>query len=250
MSSFPSALLGAPIAHRGLHDVGDGRAENSTSAIKAGIARGYCLEIDVQLTADDQAVVFHDYGLGRLTGETGPVRDRSAAELAQIHLTGGSDPVPRLPEVLDLVAGQVPLLVEIKAHDRTEGGKPGPLEASVARALASYDGPVAVMSYNPDSIAEMQHLLPGVARGLVTGGTWAVSPERMAELAEIPDFDRIGASFISHDIKELDSPRVAELKASGAHVLCWTVRSAEDEANARQIAENITFEGYLPPVPS
>ena len=111
---LPDAFLGAPLAHRALHDVAAGRPENSREAIEAACAAGYGIEIDLQLSRDGQAMVFHDYDLKRLTGQPGPIRQRDAAELQAITLSGGATGIPTFAEVLDLVAGRVPLLIEIK----------------------------------------------------------------------------------------------------------------------------------------
>ena len=247
---LPSAFLTHPLAHRGLHDQSDGRPENSAAAVQAAIEKGYGIEIDVQLTADGQAVVFHDYALDRLTQARGPVRRRTLKEMGTIRLIGGTEGPPSLGEVLGQVAGRVPLLVEIKDQDGALGENVGPLESAVADAVAGYQGPLAVMSFNPHSVAALQTLAPEVPRGLVTCAflpdEWPVPGDRLEALADIPDFARVGASFISHDVNDLHRPRVARLKAEGAAVLTWTVRSREAEALARQVAENITFEGYLP----
>ena len=253
--ALPEAFLRVPLAHRALHDVGQGRAENSPAAIRAAIKAGYGIEIDLQQSADGAAMVFHDYDLGRLTGETGAVRCRPANELRDIALiSGGGDRVPDLPDVLSLVGGQVPLLIELKDQDGAMGPDVGPLEAAVAAALAGYGGPVAVMSFNPHSVAELARVLPGVARGLTTSDyrpdDWPLSAERCAELREIPDYDRVGASFISHEVRDLTRPRVQALRAAGVPVLCWTVRSPKVEAEARRWADNITFEGYGAAIPS
>ena len=251
---LPDPFLHLPIAHRGLHDVNAGRAENSRAAIRAAIEAGYGIEIDVQLTRDNKAAVFHDYALERLTSEMGPVARRTLAELGTVQLRGGGEGVPGLQEVLEIVAGQAPLLIEIKDPDGALGPDVGPLEMAVSHALEGYGGPVAVMSFNPHSVAALQTLLPDVPRGLVTcafkAEDWPVPGPRRMELADIPDYARVGASFISHDAGDLDAPRVADLKGKGANILCWTIRSPEAEAHARRIAENVTFEGYLPPVPS
>lgn len=246
---LPAAFLAAPIAHRAYHDRSSGRPENSRAAIRAAIEAGYGIEIDLQLTSDGQAVVFHDYHLSRLTGAEGAVRQRTAAELAQIALTGGDgEGIPSFTEVLALVAGRVPLLVELKDQDGAMGPGIGPLEAAAAGALERYDGPVAVMSFNPHSVAEMARLAPDLPRGLTTSSydpdDWNLSPETCDRLREIPDFDRVGASFISHEARDLARPRVAELKAKGVPVLCWTIRSPKAEAEARAVADNVTFEGY------
>ena len=247
---LPTEFLTRPIAHRALHDASDGRPENSRAAVNAALEHGYGIEIDVQLTSDGQAAVFHDYALERLAGREGIVREPSMPELASIALKGSNETIPDLAEVLDLVAGRVPLLIEIKDPDETFGPDVGSLEGAVARTLAEYDGPAAVMSFNPHSVAAMQTLAPGVPRGLVTCAfretEWPVPRARRAELAGISDYERAGASFISHDIRDLECARVLELRQSGASILCWTVRSAEEERRARAIAANVTFEGYLP----
>ncbi|QYK42349.1 MAG: phosphodiesterase [Paracoccaceae bacterium] len=253
--ALPPAFLRLPVAHRALHDRAAGRIENSAAAIAAAVAAGYAIEIDLQLSSDGQAMVFHDDDLDRLTSETGPVAARSAAELAAIPLKDGQDSIPTLPEVLDMVAGRVPLLIEIKDQSGAMSATDGRLEAATARALADYSGPVAVMSFNPHSILRMRDLAPGIARGLTTSAfdpdAWSPLPaDTCARLREIPDYDATGASFISHEWADLSRPRVAALKAQGAAILCWTIRGAEAEGIARRIAQNITFEGYPAPIPA
>lgn len=241
-------FLRLPLAHRALHDVTDGRPENSRAAIRAAIDAGYGIEIDVQLSADAQAMVFHDYALDRLTGDKGPVALRSAQELAAIPLTGGAEGIPDLDEVLHLVAGQVPLLIELKDQDGAMGTNIGKLEQATATALRGYDGPVGVMSFNPNSVGIMADLLPDVARGIVTSAyrfdEWPLSQITCDHLRAIPDFERTRSSFISHEVDDVTRPRVLELKARGADILCWTVKSADQEAEARKVVDNITFEGY------
>ncbi len=246
---LPEIYLRRPFAHRGLHDVGDGCPENSLAAAQAAIEHGYGIELDVQLTADAEAVVFHDYKLDRLTSARGAVRQKSAAELAGIQLTGGDEGIPSLTEFLDLVAGQVPILLEIKDQDGALGKDVGPLERAVAAALKDYQGDVAVMSFNPHSVAAMKDLAPTCPRGLVTGAfpraKWAASKATLKRLREIPDYQRTGSVFISHQARDLNRPRVAELKQGGASIICWTIRSAKEERAARRVADNVTFEGYL-----
>ncbi|MEL6882896.1 MAG: glycerophosphodiester phosphodiesterase family protein [Pseudomonadota bacterium] len=243
------AFLRAPLAHRALHDVTDGRPENSRAAIRAAIAHGYGIEIDLQLSADNAAMVFHDYGLDRLADGTGPVRLVPAATLGGTPLRGGDEGIPTLPEILALVAGQVPLLIEIKDQDGGMGDAVGPLEQATADALRGYAGPVALMSFNPHSVARLADLCPDIPRGLTTSSydpaDWPLSAATCDRLRDIPDYDRVRASFISHEVADLDRPRVAALKSQGADILCWTVKSPEQEAQARKVAQNITFEGFL-----
>lgn len=248
-------FLTAPIAHRALHDVKQGRPENSRAAIQAAIDAVYGIEIDLQLSADNVAMVFHDYQLDRLAEAKGAVRQRTAQELGAIGLKGGNEGIPTLEEVLSLVKGQVPLLIEFKDQDGQMGDHLGPLEESAAQALTGYNGPLGLMSFNPNSVARMAALCPDIPRGLVTAGFdpkgWApLAPDVCDHLRDIPDYQRVGASFISHEVADLARPRVAELKAQGADILCWTVTSPAMEAQAREIAGNITFEQYLAPHPA
>lgn len=250
-----TSFLTLPLAHRGLHDITDGRPENSRAAINAAIASGYGIEIDLQLSSDGQAMVFHDYALNRLTAETGPVRGRTTNELGSIPLKGARETIPTLSEILTLVAGQVPLLIELKDQDGSLGEGVGALEQATAKALRTYAGPVAVMSFNPHSMAAMAEYAPDVPRGLVTDGysaeDWPLLPEPVrAQLRQILDYDRVQACFISHGVNDLEQDRVGELKQQGVPILCWTVRSSEQETKARKVADNITFEGYLPDLPA
>ncbi len=246
------AFLTVPLAHRALHDVTDGRPENSRAGIRAAIDHGYGLEIDLQLSADDHAMVFHDYGLERLAHATGPIRVKTAQELGQTLLRGSDEGIPDLAEVLDLVAGRVPLLIELKDQDGAMGPDVGPLEEATAAALQAYSGPVGVMSFNPHSVFRLADLLPDIPRGLVTSAyvaeDWPLNATIRTRLRDIPDYDKACASFISHEAGDLDRARVSALKEAGADVLCWTVRSPQEEAQARKVAHNITFEGYLPPL--
>ena len=249
MPELPAAFLDRPIAHRALHDTLQGRPENSVEAVRAAVEAGYGIEIDLQLSSDGEAMVFHDYDLARLTAVEGPVRARSAAELGAIPLRYGAAGIPTLAEVLALVAGRVPLLIEVKDQDGGMGPDVGPLERRAAELLAGYDGPVALMSFNPHSVAALARLAPDLPRGLTTCGYTAddyptLPPATRERLRRIPDFDRTGSSFISHHWRDLGSPRVAQLQAAGVPVLCWTIRSPAEEAEARKVAGNITFEGY------
>ena len=250
--TLPEAFLARPLSHRALHDRAQGRPENSRAAIRAAIEHGYGIECDLQLSADGVPMVFHDAHLMRLTGQDGAVRGRTAEELGRIPLRHGQEGVPTFAEVLDLVGGRVPLLVEVKDQTHVLGPVEGVLEEAAARALRGYQGPVALMSFNPFSVMALRDLAPDVPRGLVTcdfdptDAEWApAGEERLARHREIADYDAAGASFISHQATDLHRPRVSELKASGARVLCWTIRSAEAERAARAVAENVTFEGYL-----
>ncbi len=251
---LPQVFREIPLAHRALHDANDARPENSRAAVRAAVAAGYGIEIDLQLSSDGEAMVFHDYDLRRLTGRAGPIRGISAQDAGKLELIGGDgEGIPTLQDVLNIVDGSVPVLIELKDQDGGMGPNIGALEAATQRALADYDGPAAVMSFNPHSVAELHRLAPTVPRGLTTCSydptEWPLPTATCDRLRTIPDFESSGSAFISHNHKDLDRPRVHELHDAGVPVLCWTVRSPEEDAKARRVADNVTFEGYLPPVP-
>ncbi|MHC0051923.1 glycerophosphodiester phosphodiesterase family protein [Actibacterium sp. D379-3] len=255
MIPLPPGFLRQPLAHRAFHDRAAGRPENSRAAVRAAVQAGYGIEIDIQPSSDGAAMVFHDYDLKRLTGAKGAVRQFKAAELDRIGLLGGEEGIPTLAEILELVAGRVPLLIEIKDQDGAMGAQVGPLEQAVAADLRGYAGDVALMSFNPHSVAALAKAAPDLPRGLTTCGysvtNWPRLPAATRNrLRRIPDYDDVGASFISHNARDLSRRRVAELKQhKGAAVLCWTIRSPLDEARARQVAQNVTFEGYSARLP-
>ncbi len=253
-AAIPDSFARVPLAHRALHNVADGRPENSRAAICAAVEAGYGIEIDVQLSSDGEAIVFHDYHLERLTETQGAVQLFTAAALKETPLRGSDEGIPDLTEVLKLIAGQVPLLIELKDQDGSMGLNVGALERAIADALVGYAGDVAVMSFNPNSVAMMQELCPDVPRGLTTcafrADDWPLSDSICERLRAIPDYDRVGATFISHEVDDLDRARVSELKQSGAFICCWTVTSAEQEQKARGVANTVTFEGYLAKSPA
>jgi glycerophosphoryl diester phosphodiesterase len=229
------AALGAtPFAHRGLH--GGGIVENSRAAFEAAIAGGFGIELDVQLSRDGEAMVFHDYELDRLTEATGPVAERTAAELGATRLGGSDETIPTLAEALTVVAGRAPLLIEVKSPDRHVL----PLCGAVARALASYIGPVGVMSFNPEVSRWFGRDAGAPLRGLVVTeqgkGKWRGRMERnLALWRSRPD-------FLAYDIRDLPSETSAFARFEGRPVYTWTVRSDEDRARAAEHADQIIFE--------
>ncbi|MGF1659734.1 MAG: glycerophosphodiester phosphodiesterase family protein [Rubrimonas sp.] len=250
--TLPPGFLRAPFAHRGLHDRAAGRVENSRAAADAAARAGYAVEIDVQLSSDGEAMVFHDATLERLTGAAGPLRARSAAELSRLPLRDGAETIPTLAEILAVLDGRTPLVVEVKDQGGALDGRGvGPLEARVAALLAAYPGPVAVMSFNPASVAALRDAAPALARGLVAGAPEVfaedgAASERCEALAALEDFAAVGACFVSYDARALPQPRVAALRAAGAGVLSWTIRTPAQAAQVAPHVDAITFEGFLP----
>jgi glycerophosphoryl diester phosphodiesterase len=248
MSRLPAGFAARPFAHRGLHDAAAGVPENSRAAVQAAVAAGYGVEIDVQLSADGEAVVFHDDTLERLTGERGPVSGRRAAELGALVLKGSGETIPTLAEVLALLPAETPALIEIKDQGgRFDATGVGPLETRVAALLDGAPQALAVMSFNPESVAAFARLAPGRARGLVAGGGYrGIVPWRAARLAGAEAVEAVGADFVSFHHAALPSPRSRALHEAGVAVLCWTIRSPAEAAAVAPHADAITFEGFRP----
>jgi glycerophosphoryl diester phosphodiesterase len=233
-----AALIARPFAHRGLH--GGGRIENSRGAFAAAIAAGHGIELDVQVTSDSQALVIHDYQLDRLTEGIGPICGMVAAELERIRLKNSAETIPSLPEVLKLVGGRAPLLIEVKSPGRRVDA----LSGAVRDALISYNGPVAVMSFNPEIGHWFAKNAPDILRGLVVteaGRKWRGTIARhLALWRSRPD-------LLAYDIRDLPSRFAGRQRAKGLPVLTWTCRSDTDRARAAQHADQIIYERPVPP---
>ena len=249
MPALDPAFLKTPIAHRALHDASQGIYENCRSAIIAAIEQGYAIEIDSQLSSDGRAMVFHDDRLDRLTDKRGDVSDYTAAELSQIKVGSGQDVIEPLEDILRLIDGRIPLLIELKDQGRKLSQTDGRLEQATVNALSLYQGAVAVMSFNPHMIENLAKLSSDLPLGLTTGSfmdpSWGIDAERIAHLSQITDFDPKRHSFVSHFALELAAPCIQTLKEQGTVIFTWTIRSPEAEAIARQTVDNITFESYL-----
>jgi glycerophosphoryl diester phosphodiesterase len=228
------ALGAKPFAHRGLH--GGGRIENSRAAFAAAIEAGFGIELDVQLNGDGVAMVFHDYRLDRLTETVGDVAARSAAELAGIRLRSTDEPIPTLAEILDLIAGRAPLLIEMKSPDRHVRALCGAVDA----ALASYVGPVGVMSFNPEVGRWFARHRPERLRGLVV--TENGRSGRLGRIKRNLSLWRARPDFLAYDIRDLPSDVAALARFDGTPVFTWTVRSDEDRARGAEHADQIIFE--------
>ncbi|MGD9501970.1 MAG: glycerophosphodiester phosphodiesterase family protein [Methyloceanibacter sp.] len=241
--------LKRPFAHRGLHDGAKGIVENSASAVRAAMGKGFGVEVDLQCAADHMPVVFHDATLDRLTAETGPVAKRSAEALAGMPLRNGKDRILTLSTLLGLVDGRVPLLLEVKSTWTREGK----YEANIAAMLAAYQGPVAVMSYDPYVLAAFRQTAGNLPRGLVAerfdqgdDWTWLSAGERFA-MRHLLSAAIAWPHFIAYDIRAL--PALAPLIARTLFrlpLLTWTVRTEEERERALRYADAMIFEGIKP----
>lgn len=246
-----------PIAHRGFHTMTAPvspapRIENSGSAFLAAIERGYGIECDIQPSRDQVAIVHHDTTLDRLTGRPERVDALDARELAAIPYRGSEDRILTLADLLALVAGRVPLLVEVKTEWRALD--PAYLDHVAALATA-YAGPLALMSFDPAPIAALRARVPHIPRGIVAGqyraghghGWWSevLSPERQERLSDLLESGPAAPDFIAYDIRALPTPVTRYVReAQGLPLFTWTVRTPEERAHAARHADAAIFEGY------
>ena len=241
--------LQRPIAHRGLHDQAKGIVENSASAVRAAMGKGFAIEVDLQCAAGATPIVFHDDTLDRLTSGTGPVTTQTAEALVKIPLRNSADTILSLPALLALVNGRVPLVLEVKST-WTRHGK---FEANIAQMLAPYLGPVAVMSFDPYSLAAFREVAPSLPRGLVAERfndehDWpALKLWQQLAMRNLLTSVIAWPNFIAYDIRAL--PALAPLVARnlcGLPLLTWTVRTKEERERALRYADAMIFEGITP----
>lgn len=242
-------LTARPIAHRGLHDTAAGVLENCPKAFEAAIAGNYAIECDVQPTSDGEAIVFHDSTLERLTTSSGRVDARTAADLKAVAFKATNDRMITLGELFDLVAGKVPLVVEIKSEfdGRLD------LTRRVATLARNYLGPLALMSFDPAPVAWLKQEAPSLVRGMVgessySGPHWRRMPAAMKrDLAALAHYPHTEPHFLSWRVAHLPNPATVLYRhALKRPVICWTVRTDDERLIASRHADQVTFEGYRP----
>ena len=248
-------LFKRPIAHRGLHAIDNGVLENTLAALRGAFTHNFGIEIDVRRAADGTPVVFHDRRLHRLTGEHGFVAQRTAQQLGQLSLTGSRERISRLSEALDFVGGRVPVFLEIKSE--WTGSRQRDFVRAICDCIETYNGPLAVMSFDPVCVRAFSMLAPGVARGLVVRvsqkrrrGLW-VLPYRSGALRFLM---RAGLAraiarphFICMNIEACAAHMpLAATFPSRLPVVVWAAMDAATFATARCHADAVIFEGFVP----
>lgn len=241
-------LTARPIAHRGLHDASAGVIENTATAFAAAIAGSYGIECDLQISADNEAMVHHDDALGRLNEGSQPLAALSAAEIKAARFRQTADRVLTLGELCDLVAGRATLVIELKSHFDGDTR----LVQRAADVLRGYAGPVAVMSFDPAMVEALRALAPGLPRGIVAERHYAHNGKPIAaadnrRLAHLLHANRTRPHFVAYHVKDLPSPAPLIARALfGLPLLTWTVRSEDDRRRARRWADQMIFEGWRP----
>jgi glycerophosphoryl diester phosphodiesterase len=236
----PDWLTGTEYAHRGLHgsNVPGTVPENSRAAAEGAIAAGMGIECDIQMSRDNVPLVFHDWELDRLTRERGKVALRPADDLCRIPLMDSDQTIWRLADLLDCVAGRAPILIEVKAQPHlpvAEGA------IAIAKALAGYAGPLAVMSFDLRVGEWFARYAPGVLRGLVITDTLDHGYKSAWRAPHA--LERAAPDFLASDVRDLPNALTSLWQASGRALLTWTVRSPETRARGLAHADALIAEG-------
>ena len=242
----PGWLTEKPIAHRGLHNASEGCVENTLGAAKAAIAREFAVECDVQLSADGEALVFHDETLDRLTEASGELENLSVARIQQAKFWNSTETIPTLIEFLALIAKQVPLVCEIKSRFRGDFR----LADRVQEIAADYEGPLAIKSFDPEVIARLRARNAHQPLGIVAESSYE-SPyfQEMSISTRIRSehflhYRETRPDFLSWHVNDLPHPTPSLFRlALERPVMVWTVRSRAEKALAATYADQIIFEG-------
>ncbi len=232
-------------AHRGLHDAQ--RPENSLSAFRAAVEHGYGIELDVHLLSDGNLAVMHDSDLKRVTGAAGRIEDLSAGQLAQYRLCGTQETIPLFREVLSLVNGQVPLIIELKAAN----GNHAALAEAVCRMLESYSGDYCLEAFEPRCLCWLRKHRPDIVRGQLTedffktGGNFSVllkfaMKHQLLHFLTRPDF-----TAYNFDHRKTVSNFLVR-RIWGIQGVAWTIRSKEDYDTALREGWIPIFENFTP----
>jgi glycerophosphoryl diester phosphodiesterase len=233
-----------PFAHRGLHDAAQGIIENTTTAYSRAIKAGVGIECDLQISADGEAMVFHDPELERLTKRVEKLNTLNAAEIKTVEFKGTADKIQTLSELVEQVGGKVPMLIELKT---LRDGSTRLVERAL-EILSAYPGPFGIMSFDPTLIAAAMKIAPDVVRGAVvmpqTEKYWLRSTAIDGKAA--PLLETLNPDFVSYDHRGFPSRFSDGFRDAGKPVVSWTIRDQKTADFAYQHSDQITFEGFTP----
>ena len=239
-----SVLKGVHYAHRGLHDNHSDAPENSMKAFKKAVDAGYGIEMDIQLTKDKIPVVFHDETLNRMCGVEGKVWEFTFEELQKLTLAESEERIPKFEDVLALVGGKVPLIVEYKLD------VPSTEVCEIADPmLQAYNGIYCIESFHPFAVKWYREHRPEVIRGQLSQDFskqekykgkfiyWLLS-NLLTNVLTRPD-------FIAYNHKDADmfSRKVCSLM--GALPVAYTIKSQEEYEKAKDQFELFIFDSFI-----
>lgn len=234
-------LKGRFIAHCGVHNIENKIPENSIKAFEIAISKGYLIELDVHILKDNTVIVFHDDNLLRMTGVNKKINKCIYSEIKDLKLQKTESHIPTFKEVLNLVDGKVPLIIELKYDTRV-----GRLENKVMEELYKYKGKYAIHSFNPLSLLFLKNKFPNVIRGQISCDfrdikmnivvKWILKSMCLNKLSK-PD-------FISYDINSLPNNKIERYRKKRI-VLGWTIKNKNDLEKARKYCDNYICENIL-----
>src|SRR5690242_16350735 len=208
-------------------------------AVDAAIASRFAIEVDIQLSADGEAMVHHDAVLGRLTEGEGALLQKTAAELKQVAFKDTPERMMSLSDLCARVAGRVPLVIEVKSH--FDGDRR--LVRRMAQVLEGYSGPVVGMSFDPVQVVALRETMPKLTRGIVAQRSYdddywtKLTPAQRASMLNLRHAFRTEPHFVAFWIDQLPAPApwIAR-NVFGCPLLAWTVRTEEQRARAARCA--------------
>ena len=245
----PDWLTARPVTHRGLHDIARGIVENMPGAFQAAVSGNFAIETDLHLSADGEAMVHHDDALGRLTDGSGALLGMTSAQLKAVKFKDTSERMMSLGDLCALVAGRVPLVIEVKSH--FDGDRQ--LVARMSEVLAAYRGPAVGMSFDPDQVLALRDKMPKLPRGIIAERTYdeadwpEATPVQRRGMLHLRHAFRTRPHFVAYWVDELPAPApwIAR-NIFGLPLLTWTVRTPEQRERAARYADQMIFEGFRP----
>lgn len=226
------------VAHRGLHDRELGIPENSLPAFARAVEHGKAIELDLHATADNRLVVLHDFQLKRMTGVPGIVEEWTLEDLRKLRLQGTDAQIPTLDEVLELVNGRIPLLLEIKSERLGEVGR---LEPVLMKRLASYQGEFILEAFNPEVLVWLHRHAPQYIRGQL--GNLDDENRQFKFYSRHLMFNPLSRpDFIAFDIQKIDYKLRLACKKHGLPLLGWTIRTEAELKKADRLCDGVIYE--------
>ena len=226
------------VAHRGLHDRELGIPENSLPAFARAVEQGKAIELDLHATADNRLVVLHDFQLKRMTGVPGIVEEWTLEDLRKLRLQGTDAQIPTLDEVLELVNGKVPLLLEIISERLGEVGR---LEPVLMKRLASYQGEFILEAFNPEVLVWLHRHAPQYIRGQL--GNLDDENKQFKFYSRHLMFNPLSRpDFIAFDIQKIDYKLRLACKKHGLPLLGWTIRTEAELKKADRLCDGVIYE--------
>lgn len=237
-------ILHSTIAHRGFHNISKGIPENSIAAFSNAIHNGYAIEFDVRISKDNIVYVIHDKNLKRLCNKDFKFELLNSDEISKLRLQQTEEKIPTLKELLKLVDGQVPLLIEIKPTTRYRA-----INKLLLSQLDGYNGVYAIQSYSPIIVNWFKHKAIDIPRGIIAESfghphqpiylIWWIGSLKIWNKIVKPD-------FYNYNIKDLPNKKMNKFKESGKMVISFTARNEEQLDFVKKNYHNAVFEGFIP----